>query len=233
MNDAVRHSVEAQLELKEPQNIEGSKSTDNLRTSGGVLLNPKQGVVSVLADLGGSWIFYWLGETNGSGVALHKLKLEGVEGAAGLAKYILESLNDESRRESLPTTFVDRLSFEAFMEKVTEDHDHKRARRDAGAGSSGSSSQTQDGKPAGSEHQPSPSGPGDSSRYPEIQENGAAGDGNRTMDMARGLRLFAPHSNRDVANELDLLYMVDEAEQYIIIRSFPAKKLSLIRRDRL
>jgi hypothetical protein len=36
----------------------------------------------------------------------------------------------------------------------------------------------------------------------------------------RGLCRFAPHSNSDVANELDLLDMVDEAEQYEIVRSF-------------
>jgi hypothetical protein len=48
----------------------------------------------------------------------------------------------------------------------------------------------------------------------EFQNNDNAGDGNRTMDMARALCRFAPHSNSDVANELDLLDMVDEAEQY-------------------
>jgi hypothetical protein len=52
----------------------------------------------------------------------------------------------------------------------------------------------------------------------EFQNNDNAGDGNRTMDMARALCRFAPHSNSDVANELDLLDMVDEAEQYEIVR---------------
>jgi hypothetical protein len=59
----------------------------------------------------------------------------------------------------------------------------------------------------------------------EFQNNDNAGDGNRTMDMARALRRFAPHSNSDVANELDLLDMVDETEQYEIVRSFAAKHI--------
>ena len=140
---------------------------------------------------------------------------------AVLAKYILESLNVKSRRETLPTTFVDRLSWKAVLDKITEDHDRKRPPRDAGGGNSdgngGSNSQTQDRKPAGWECQPPPSGPGGSSSGMEFQDTGAAGDSNQTMDMARGLRLFAPHSDSDVANKLDLLDMVDEAEQHEIV----------------
>jgi hypothetical protein len=52
------------------------------------------------------------------------------------------------------------------------------------------------------------------------------------LDMARARR-FAPHSNSDVANELDLLDMVDEAEQYEIVRSFAAETYCPLRRDRL
>ena len=55
--------------------------------------------------------------------------------------------------------------------------------------------------------------------------NDGAGDRNQTSDMASVLRLFAPHSNCDVANELDLLDMVDEVDQYEIIRSFAAKHI--------
>jgi hypothetical protein len=53
----------------------------------------------------------------------------------------------------------------------------------------------------------------------------ASGDRNQTMDVARALQLLAPHSNSDVANELDLLDMVDEAEQYEIVRDFVAKHI--------
>jgi hypothetical protein len=226
-NDAVRNSVEALLELKKPKNLQNKDHNpqticEHLAAS---YLNRKHGVVSVLTDLNRSWTFYWYAENKGgSGVALYKLKLKDEGEPARLAKYILESLNDESRRETLPTTFVGRLSFQAVVDKLIEEHGSKRARRDFGG--DGGSSQTQDGKPAGWGHQPPPSGPGsNSSSGMEFQNNDNAEDGNRTMDMARALRRFAPHSNSDVANELDLLDMVDEAEQYEIVRSFAAKHI--------
>ena len=228
-NDAVRHSVEALLELKKPKNLKNKDHNpqticEHLAAS---YLNRKHGVVSVLTDLNRSWTFYWYAENkDGSGVALYKLKLQDEEAPAGLAKYILESLNDESRRETLPTTFVDRLSFQAVADKIIEDHNHKRARKDFGGGGGGSS-QTQDGNSAGWGHQPPPSGPGsNSSSGMGFQNKDDAGDGDdRTRDMASALRRFAPHSNSDVANELDLLDMVDEADQYEIVRSFAAKHI--------
>ena len=45
------------------------------------------------------------------------------------------------------------------------------------------------------------------------------------MSMASALGLFAPPADRDVANELDLLDMVDESEQYEIVRSFTVKHI--------
>ena len=45
------------------------------------------------------------------------------------------------------------------------------------------------------------------------------------MSMASALSLFAPPSDRDVANELDLVDMVGESEQYEIVRSFAAKHI--------
>jgi len=180
-------------------------------------------VVSLLTDLNNSWTFYWYAEnTDGLGVALYKLQLQDQEGVAGLARYILESLKDDSCRETLPTTFVDRLSFEVVTEKLMEDYSHKRQRRDFGGGGGGGSSQAEHEKPAGSRSQPPPSGPGGNSssgmKFPNI---GDGGEDSRTM----ALRLLAPHSNSDVANELDLLDMVDEAEQYEIVRSFAAKHI--------
>ena len=221
----LRNNVEALLELKKPQNMRQKDHTPQAVCEhfAASYLNDHHSVVSVLTDLNCYWIFYWFAENkDDSGVALYKLKLPGAE-AARLAQYLMESLNNESRRETLPTTFVDRLSFKAVIGRITEDQDRKRPRRDAGGGSGGSNSQTQDRKPAGWERQPPPSGPGGSSSGMQFQDHGTAGDGNQTMDMARGLRLFAPHSNSDVANELDLLDMVDEAEQYEIVRSFAAK----------
>ena len=45
------------------------------------------------------------------------------------------------------------------------------------------------------------------------------------MSVADSLSLLAPAASRDVGNELDLLDMVDESEQYDIIRSFTAKHI--------
>ena len=45
------------------------------------------------------------------------------------------------------------------------------------------------------------------------------------MEAANVLRLLAPHYNSVVADELDLLDMVDEAEQYEIVRSFAANHI--------
>ena len=225
-NETLRNTVEALLELKKPKNMRQKDHTPQAVCGhfAASYLNEHHSVVSVLTYLDCYWILYWFAENeDGSGVALYKLILP-VLGAAHLAKYLMESLNKESRRGTLPTTFVDRLSFKAVMGRIAEDHDRNRPRRDAGGGSGGSNSQTQDRKLAGGgERQPPPSGPGGSSSGLEFQDHGAAGHGNQTMDMARGLRLFAPHSNSDVANELDLLDMVDEAEQYEIVRSFAAK----------
>ena len=53
----------------------------------------------------------------------------------------------------------------------------------------------------------------------------AGGGGGAPMNMARMLSLFAPPSQRDVANELDLLDMVDQNEQYEIVRSFAMKHI--------
>jgi hypothetical protein len=43
------------------------------------------------------------------------------------------------------------------------------------------------------------------------------------MDSAEFLSLFVPPGNRDVANSLELMDMVDEAEQYEIVQDFAAK----------
>jgi hypothetical protein len=57
----------------------------------------------------------------------------------------------------------------------------------------------------------------------ECEGNRDAGGSNQTTDMARALSILAPHS--DVANEMDLLDMVDEDDQYEIVRSFAAKHI--------
>ena len=100
-------------------------------------------------------------------------------------------------------------------------------RRNDEGGSGGS--QPQDGEsPRRPERQHPPTGPDDQSQSPremELPDEKRAGHGSPTVNVARGLRLLAPHLNSDVANELDLLDMVDEDEQYEIVRSFAAKHI--------
>ena len=54
---------------------------------------------------------------------------------------------------------------------------------------------------------------------------GTGGDGSPPMSMANALSLFAPPADRDVANELDLLDMMDVDEQYEIVKSFASKHI--------
>ena len=60
-------------------------------------LNKRHDLFSVLTDLNSSWTFFWHAEAeDGSGVALHKLKLKPDSEAARLGKHILESFNNEA-----------------------------------------------------------------------------------------------------------------------------------------
>lgn len=134
-NDAIRNSVQALFELKKPKNLKAKDHNPQTvcKHLAASYLNRSHAVVSVLTDLNRSWTFYWFAhKEQGAGVSLHKLKLNGA-GAPGLSKYILESLHDTSRRETLPSTFADRLSFEAVMDTIREDRRRKRGRSDYGA----------------------------------------------------------------------------------------------------
>ncbi len=235
-NDAIRHSIEVLLELKKPENVQKRDHTpqtvgEHVAAS---YLNRTRAVVAVLTDLNNSWTFFWFARLQeGPGVALYKLKISGKK-ATGVAKYMLDSLYNGTSSENLPTSFVDRLSFEAvintFVNVAT-----KRARRDfgggggcGGAGGADSNLPDQaDAKPKGGDKQhPTFSPSGNSSIDGNAsQTNHRAGDSNCTMDMATALSLFAPSSNRDVANELELLDMVDKAEQYEIVRSFAMRHI--------
>ena len=238
-NDAIRNNVEALIELKKPRNMRKKDHTpqtviEHLAAS---FLNEWHGIFSVLTDLENSWTFYWYAEAeNGPGVALHKLKLKPEAEAARLAKYILENFNNEARRETLPTQFLDRLSFAAVLEKIGGSDSDKRPRMDPSGGGEGGSRDPRamggHSKTFGSED--SPSGPGGSSggAEPPSERGGGGGsgdgdgDGNTQNNMARVLRRFAPNSSSDVGNELDLLDMVDETEQYAIVRSFAEKHIA-------
>ena len=149
-------------------------------------------------------------------MALCKLKLDSLDGAAGLAKYLLESLNDESRRGTLPNTFLDRLSFDEVMNKLIENREIKRACKDGGGGgcSGGCDPQDVQGEKSKDHHPPS----GDSQVGPlGLHINGGEYHVAGTGDDASAVQFFALPSDTDSANELDLLDIADDAEQYEIL----------------
>jgi hypothetical protein len=120
---------------------------------------------------------------------------------------------------SLPTTFANRISFQAILDSLEK---CKRARREFG---DDSSPPEQDSKPSpsGGADQRPPSG--SSSRGGDTGHKNYQDAGGAAVNMASTLSLFAPPSERDVANELDLLDMMEESEQYEIVRSFAAKHI--------
>jgi hypothetical protein len=210
---------------------QGSQPTDDLRTRRGVLSKSQARCIFRVDRSKWQLEIFWFADNQNGSVALHRLelKVKGSRAAAGLANHILENLNDVTLGDTLPTTFVYRLSFDAVMERILTESARKRPRWDDGGG--GGNAQAQDGKPhanppqGGGLHQPPQ---GDSPCGFESEGNRDAGGGNQTTDMTRALSLLAPHSG--VANELDLMDLVDEDEQYEIVWSFAAKHIVLYMR---
>ena len=232
-NDALRNNVEALLELKTPKNMRRKNHNPQVVCEhiAASYLNRDSAVVSVLTDLGRSWTFYWFAKVanDGPAVALYKLKLPDEDKSAGLARYILENLFDQSSPDTLPATFLDRLPFRAVQAAMI-------VRNGRGAGGNndrpgnghhnggGNNLNEDNNQDPGSHHQ-NPQGPGpknDSDGGEPPYKDGGTGTQNE-MDAAEFLSLFAPPENRDIANGLELLDMVDEADQYEIVRSFAAK----------
>ena len=227
-NVAVRNNIETLLELKTPNNM---KEKDHSPQTIGEhfaasYLNRNHAVVSVLTDLNTKWIFFWFafGEDD-SEMSLHKLVLDG-EGAASDAKYLLDSLYDTSYRDTLPTTFAKRQPLRAVLGALKR----KRARTELDDGNG--PNPDQDSKPSsssGAEQHPG----SNAGSLPERNDSSGqqrnlrctGGDESAPMSMANALSLFAPPADRDVANELDLLDMVDADEQYEIVKSFASKHI--------
>jgi hypothetical protein len=190
-------------------------------------LNSDHPVVSVLTDLNNSWTFFWFASTEDNlGVALYKMLLDS-NNAACEAKYIMDSFFNETSGDTLPTTFVNRLSLQAVI-KCVDKNTKKRPRSEF----DDDSSLDQDSKhsPSGDlDQDPTNEADATSSRSGDTSHQNNQGDSggsvNASMSMARMLSLFAPPCERDVANELDLLDMVDESEQYEIVRSFALKHI--------
>jgi len=227
-NFAVRNNIETLLELKTPKNMK--KRDHSPQTIGehfaASYLNRNHAVVSVLTDLNTKWIFFWFafGEDD-SEMSLHKLVLDG-EGAASDAKYLLDSLYDISCGDTLPTTFAKRQPLRAVLGALKR----KRARIELDDGNGPNLDQdSKSSSSSGAEQHPGsnagalPARNDGSGQQRNLR--GTGGDGSAPMSMANALSLFAPPADRDVANELDLLEMVDADEQYEIVKSFASKHI--------
>ena len=226
-NSAVRNNIESLLELKTVMNMK--RKDHSPQTIGehfaASYLNPDHAIVSVLTDLNSKWIFFWFafGEED-SKMSLYKLCLDG-DGAATYAKYLLDSLYDNSL-DNLPISFAERQPLQAVLDDLVS---RKKARKELDVGSG--PPPDQDSKPSstrGTKHNQGSntfSANGNDSSGQQSNQS-VAGDGAAgSMSMANALSLFASATDRDVANELDLLDMVDANEQYEIVSSFALKHI--------
>jgi hypothetical protein len=180
-------------------------------------------------------------------VSKHCLDGSGEEAPAH-AKYLLDSLYDNSvGGDTLPSTFANRQPFQAVLDRIVR---YKKVRREFDRADS--DSLDPDSKPSpsaggGADQQHPTSGTDASSAASRGGGEGTAHENNQgtaaaaaaaagvgggggeggtaPMSPASALSLFAPPAYRDVANELDLLDMVDESEQYEIVRSFASKHI--------
>jgi len=230
-NKTIRNNIETLIELKKPRNL-GSKDhapqtvCEHLAAA---YLNPQHPVVTVLTDLKLSWTFYWFGRAgSNANVSLYTLLLCG-ERAAMESKFILESLHNETESSLLPITLSDRLPFDAVLSQFFH-NERKRAR--IGQGGPGDDSDmgnfpNEESKPSKPNNQSNSWGGNNFSRSSKTDntQNGGSASGGDYMSMASALSLFAPPGSRDVANELDLLDMMDTNEQYETIRSFAMKHI--------
>jgi hypothetical protein len=232
-NEFVKNQIEALLELKKPENMRQKDHTPQAASElfAASYLNRNHAVVSVLTDLNQNWTFFWFAreEENSAQVCLFKLLLTGNE-ATAYGKYLLDSVFKESVGDDtllLPTTFAERLSFQDIMTIGVR----KRKHGEYFCADSDDSSDP-DSKPSllrGAGQHPTPGTDASASSRggggTANENNQSAVGGGAPMNLASALSLFAHPTDRDVANELDLLDMVDESEQYEIVRSFALKHI--------
>lgn len=242
----IRNNIEGLLELKKPANLrKRDHSPQAVRELfAASYLNYNRPVVGVLTDLGTAWTFFWFARVPNSEereVALYRHSV-----AAGEAKYILDSLLSAlpgvtlptALANTLPTTLADRLSFQDVVVSI---QNRKRSRSLFDDGGNNAPGNGTESSPPGrdNQHPPSARAPGangrparqnnrDSGSTQQSNQRGATnaeGSAGAETNVAAALSLFAPPSARDVANELDLLDMMDEREQYETIRSFASKHI--------
>ncbi|CAJ1953891.1 unnamed protein product [Cylindrotheca closterium] len=231
-NKAIKNNIEALLELKKQTQISKKDHTPQTICEhfAASYLNPKLPVVSVLTDLSENWTFFWFAfddddTDDDPDLVLYKLCLGGKKAAAN-AKYLLDSLFDTTVDNNLPNTFAKRQPFRAIHDFLTR---RKKRRREFDGDYSNSEDRNSKPPPRGADrspvNDPSADPSATSGRPSENNEGGNCSGRERSMSMADSLSLFAPPASRDVGNELDLLDMVDESEQYEIVRSFAAKHI--------
>ena len=216
-HSTIRNSVDAQLELKKPRDLASKDHSPQVIAQhfAASYLNPMHGIVSVLTDLGSSWTFYWFADCKDapSGMALYKHMLQGKEAPAA-AKFVLENtiIVEPSMATALPTTFSSRISFEDVIKRLSQ------APRPIASASGDRGPQDQDGTGNADEKQESAAGstPGDQTHASNdltgyTSEHGRNHSESRQHQMmaAECLRLLAPKYNSEVADQLDLLDMVD------------------------
>jgi len=231
-NRAIKNNIEALLELKKQTQISKKDHTPQTICEhfAASYLNPKLPVVSVLTDLNEKWTFFWFAcdgdaTDDDPDLVLYKLCLGGKKAVAN-AKYLLNSLFGTTVDDNLPNTFAKRQPYQAIHDFLT-----RRRKRPREFDGDYSNSQDRNSKPPprgadrGPVNDPSADPSATSGRPSENNEGGSCSGREGSMSMADSLSLFAPPASRDVGNELDLLDMVDESEQYEIVRSFAAKHI--------
>jgi hypothetical protein len=216
----IRGHCKALIELKMPRELGIKEFCPQAvcELVAGSFVNNKYGVVAVLTDLVSLWTFFWFALTDSDSVGIYCLILEG-DKAAREAKYILESLDNNSRADTLPTTFTKRLSWDAMSTR--EAKDLKRARSDDG--SVGGSHETMTAHPPTGGGHPTRSQYTDrwSSTSMESITEGDVEGGEQMSDSVAFLCQLAPYyRSSDVGNIIDLLDMVDEEEKHNLARSF-------------
>lgn len=224
-NDAVRHNVVALLELKKINNLGNHEPQICLELCAAAILNPETPVLTCYTDLNGRWVFYWFGLVNVSArVAIKKLVLTRHIACSKLAKYLLDRITTktDAAPETLPESFINRLSWRQVQVQLRSaapggphtagnDSDEKQSGNQSGGGKN----------PFKRDRNDDNDDPGDpdtskGTHKKKHQKSEASGS-----NLASGLRLLCPQD--DVADELDLLDMVDEDARTRTVRQFIAK----------
>lgn len=237
--NTIRNNIQTLFELKKPANMQKDHSPQTIcEHFAASFLNSRHPIVSVLTDLNENWTFFWFafsGDDDNknsddvSQMAIYRLCLRG-EDAATNAIHLLGSLFDDSDSDNLPSTFAGRQPFQSVVNCLASSA-KKRPREVDGDDSDAQDSHSKPPPTSGADRirRPPNGQSANSSTRSDLPSQNSVGDGcqggGSNQSVADALSLLLSPSNRDVGNELDLLDMVDESEQYEIIRSFAARHI--------